>query len=422
MRLPAALQQGFLRNVMVLLSGTAIAQVIPMLASIVLTRLFTPAEFGLLGVFTAILTVAAVTIALRYEHAIVIEPEEGAGMGVARTCLAIVGAISIASLAIVALFSDAAARAYGADFARVLWLLPPALLFTGLVQIWSLWLLRHGRFADIARTRIVQSLAITGASIAAGLAGGSGTWLVIATVAGTASGTLWLLFVTREPLPVPFVRLAPMKGVLKRFRRFPMYTVPADLLSAGAAQLPMLFLASGYGTAAAGAFLLTQRVLGAPLSVVGSAVMDAYKRDAAVNYEAGSCRPLTWRTMRHLALLSLVPWLLAVTISPWVFELVFGADWRQAGVLCQLLATPLFLRFITTPVSYNFYLAGRQSEDLVAQIYNLASNAFLLWFVDRSGFGVTAAVGAYAANLTLVYAFYLWRSLALADNPAAKPA
>jgi O-antigen/teichoic acid export membrane protein len=179
----------------------------------------------------------------------------------------------------------------------------------------------------------------------------------------------------------------------------------------------MLFLGSGYGAAVAGAFLLTQRVLGAPLAVVGSAVMDAYKQGAAASYAAEGCRPLTLRTIKHLTLLSLLPWLAAVTVSPWLFRWVFGEEWRQAGVLCQLLATPFFLRFITTPVSYNFYLSGRQNEDLVAQGYNLGSNAVLLWLGSQWGVAITTIIAAYAANLTLVYVFYLARSVALSRPP-----
>lgn len=415
-RLLGALQHGFLRNVMVLLSGTAVAQLVTIVASLLLTRLFLPTEFGLLGVFSAILAISSVTISLRYEHAIVIEPDCRDGLSVVGVAMITTAAVTcVAAITVFFLRSRIADLFHLPDLSVALWLLPPALFLTGLIQSWSLWLLRRERMGAIARARIVQSLAMSGCGVAAGLLGGSGIWLVSATVAGSALGVAWLWVANGSELPRPALDPVRLRETYAKFRRFPFYTVPADLLSAGAAQLPIFSLGAVYGPAAAGAFLLTQRVLGAPLAVVGSAVMDAYKREAAAAYAStGDCRALTLRTIRHLALLSVGPWAFTVIAAPWAFSWAFGSAWKMGGIFCQLLATPLFLRFVTTPVSYNFYLAERQSEDFAAQAYNLGSNVAILWLAARAGWDVASSLGTFAANLTLVYAFYLWRSVRLA--------
>ena len=52
------------------MSGTMIAQAVPVLVSPVLTRLYSPAELGNLALFVSIINVAGTVIAGRYEMAI----------------------------------------------------------------------------------------------------------------------------------------------------------------------------------------------------------------------------------------------------------------------------------------------------------------------------------------------------------------
>ena len=53
---------GFVRNVVTLMTGTAIAQAIPILISPILTRLYTPNEFGILALYMAVVSVVAIIV------------------------------------------------------------------------------------------------------------------------------------------------------------------------------------------------------------------------------------------------------------------------------------------------------------------------------------------------------------------------
>ena len=87
----------FGRHVVTLASGTAVGQVLLVLALPVLTRLYTPADYGALAVYSATLTVLLVLASLRFEQAIPL-PEDDR---VAGSLLA----LSLLSLTLVALLS-----------------------------------------------------------------------------------------------------------------------------------------------------------------------------------------------------------------------------------------------------------------------------------------------------------------------------
>src|SRR5512133_2862261 len=56
------LSDGFVRNVFVLMSGTTIAMVVPIVASPVLTRLYTPEDYGVFALYVSIISAAAVIV------------------------------------------------------------------------------------------------------------------------------------------------------------------------------------------------------------------------------------------------------------------------------------------------------------------------------------------------------------------------
>ena len=65
----------FAKNVLTLLTGSTIAQAIPIAVSPILTRLYTPEDFGILALFLAIVSFIAIVFTGQYESAIIL-PEK----------------------------------------------------------------------------------------------------------------------------------------------------------------------------------------------------------------------------------------------------------------------------------------------------------------------------------------------------------
>jgi len=68
-------KEEFSKNVLTLITGTAIAQVIPIAISPILTRIYTPEEFGIYAIFVSIILIFSVISNGRYELAVVL-PEK----------------------------------------------------------------------------------------------------------------------------------------------------------------------------------------------------------------------------------------------------------------------------------------------------------------------------------------------------------
>jgi O-antigen/teichoic acid export membrane protein len=182
-----------------------------------------------------------------------------------------------------------------------------------------------------------------------------------------------------------------------------MFALPADTINAASGQLPLLLIANRFGAEASGIFALTIRVLGAPIGLLGAAVLDVFKRSAASSYrDKGHCREEYRRTFWLLAAGGVILALGVIVIAESLFVVAFGEPWRQAGVIAIWLMPMFALRFVASPLSYVFYIAGKQQVDLVWQCALLAMT--LASFTLTSSF--EGSVKLYAAGYSILYVIY----------------
>src|SRR5690606_33346643 len=137
----------------------------------------------------------------------------------------------------------------------------------------------------------------------------------------------------------------------------------------GSSQMPIMLLTAFFSSSIAGFYMLTQRVMGAPTTLIAGAIGDVFRQEASQAYiHTGNCRAIYISTVKKLLILSVVPSILFFFIAPDLFALVFGENWREAGVFAQILTPVFFLRFVTSPLSAMFMIAEKQKLDLLWQI------------------------------------------------------
>src|SRR6476620_5964900 len=199
----------FWRSVVTLASGTAIAQLLLALAMPVLTRLYTPADYGSLAVYSSTLTVLLVVASLRYEVAIPLPEDESAAASLlALTVALLTGMAAMLSLlvwlggdAFVDLFRVPALRPY-------LWLVPVGLFGAGMYQALSYWAIRRRAFTRIARTKLSQGIGQVVSQIALGIARAGAPGLLIGDVIGRVAGGGGLALLAMRDHPARLVSRA----------------------------------------------------------------------------------------------------------------------------------------------------------------------------------------------------------------------
>lgn len=354
--------KSFGRSVLALASGGVAAQAVVFLARPVLTRLYTPEAFGVLGVFVALASAVSVLATLRYEDAVVLPESEPD----ARALLALTwgSALAVCGLfALVFLPREAIAGALGvAGLAPLLPWVPMVALLYAYGNGAQAWAGREHGFRLIAMALAVQSTATVAVQLAATNGGGSG--LVMGVAAGAVAFALVLV--------VPVLGSGVLRGlsprevarVARRYARFPRLGLPASTLGQVGARVPPLALGATFGGATVGYFALAAMAVMVPLAFVADAVGQVFGVHAAEAQREAKLEPLARTTFRRLIGWIAYPVAAAAVVGPTLFALVFGAEWETAGLYARLLAPWLALSVLVPPLTRAFDVTERQDREL----------------------------------------------------------
>jgi O-antigen/teichoic acid export membrane protein len=408
------LRSGFWKNFLTVLLGAVGAQVLPLLVAPLLTRMCTPAELGGFSVWLGVITVTSIAATLRIDTVLVIERETRQQ----RLCFGVV-AWSATMLALaLTLFAPATA---------FLGLVPTqAMSWFGLLTIGAgTWLTAnirttlayaasHKLFGKAAKVKVLQAGTIAVSQAALLYTGLDGPALLGGQLIGLVAG-LWAARLLLAPPTMRF-RLAldaEQRNYLVKHQAFWRFSLPSSLLNTLVGQLPLFMIGIQHGAPAAGLFALTQRVLGAPVTLVAASVLDVFKRQAAQEFQSlGNCGSVYRATFGALLLLALPPSLILFLFAPQLFSWMFGPAWRPAGELARILAPMWFFSFIASPLSYVFFIAGKQKMELRWQI------ALFLMTVAVFGapLSLRDSIFAYAIGRSVLYVVYLAMSYQCALN------
>lgn len=401
-------QSVFLRSVLILAGGTALGQGIVVLFAPILTRIYTPADFGALATFASIISVVAVVLSLRYEQAIVLPDQRREAITLLGLSLSLVFALSLAIATVFWIKRDVLLRLGGfhPDF---LWLLPLGLIGAGLYQAMSFWALRVQAFERIARTRLIQGLGLILTQLGLGLAGLGSVGLLVGEVVGRVGGSWSLMLLVKGISLRELFDLQQMLYVAKRYLRFPLYNAWAALLNTLSLQLPFLMLPSLFSNDVAGFFSLAYRVLGLPSYLVGQAVGQVFlSRAATLKSVPEELARLTTRTALGLLALGIAMFTIIAIGGAELFALFFGKSWRQAGVYAQIMAPWYMLWLVSSPLSGLLTIREWQGAGLAFTIAELLSRALALWAGAALRSDVLAVTLVSLAGVMISFTALIW--------------
>ncbi len=396
----------FVKATVVLVTGTTAAHLVTAVSLPVATRLYSPAEFNILSVFSAVTAVASVAACLRFDTAIPVTKTYDEARG--ALALALLSAVCIAFLAalvILAVPTAWLARTGLAVAAPYLWLLPPAILLSAGFSALQGWYVRESRFKAIANIRVVQSVTTAGAQLSIGAFALGPIGLLLGYVANFAAGCLLLSRSVSKDARLRDIDRAHLQTVGKAYHTFPKYSTLEALLNSAAIQAPVVLIAAWTNGPEAGHLMLAMYVMQVPMALIGTAVGQVYLAQGPQANARGALGEFTLSTLARLSKLGIGPLVFAGFVAPVAVATIFGSEWRRSGEMVALM-TPWFIaQFLSSPLSMAIHIVRNQGIALSIQAFGLIVRvgmvyAAYLWFPSH-------IVEAYAASGFIFYSTYL---------------
>jgi lipopolysaccharide exporter len=389
-----------LRNVAVLMTGTAVSQLILLLAAPVLSRLYDPAAFGVWSLFVAVAAVISPLMHMQYGPAVLLPKDDRDAGAVFWLGNSIAIALSLVTLAVVAFGRDLIAGWLGApELAEWLWWIPLLLLLSGSSEVLEYWATRRKRYWGISARRIARSVGQVAVQVPAGAAGRQAGGLIAGTIVGQFVETVTLgLQVLRHDahLLKDSMRVTRMRKVAADYRTFPQYGAPATMLNSVSQSIPTFILAGFFGTSLVGLYGMALRVLVYPSTFLTASMRQVLLQEAADTQARGESNlPRFRKTTLWLAGIVVLPTIVVIVVGPWLFSTVLGEEWREAGVYARWLVLWIACGVVNVPASAVLQVLKRQRLLLVLEIVLLAGRVVALVVPGVLG-QAHAAIAAYA--------------------------
>lgn len=392
----------FGKNVITVITGSGLAQFFPILISPVLTRLYSPEDFGFLALYLLGISVLTILATGKYEDSVYLPHHI---KGVARiidlsTKLSMI--LSIILLLIILLFGELLWAYFDINNSKIwLYILPIAVFISAKYVILTQLAVVRSEYKKLSISRVSQSLTSGGVSISLGyfmLSFG----LLVANLIGQVVALITLRKIKKLTCDRYVFTSLSRLAIAKKYSKFPLFMVPSGLLNVMSSNMPTIILTSTFGLVYVGFYNLLQKTLSAPTTFIGRSFAEVFRQQASADMKQhGTCRPLFYSTVLKLVFLSAIPFFILIVYTPEIFEFAFGKDWRVAGEMAQILVPMFFIRFITMPVSSIILLRDRAEIDFWWQVTFLVLSLGAFFFTET----IDNLMVYFAVAFSLMYLF-----------------
>ena len=361
------------RNVGKLLSANVFAQAIGLLVYPVLTRLYTPEDFGLLNLFLSIGAILVLLSTSEYQSAVLLPAEEKEAAGVSKVAFFALGLwLLVISLSLP--FSNQIARLFDAPaMASYYWLLIPYVAVMGGWLIYNAWLMRRRDFGRISAYQLNQSGTGVLTKLIFGWAGWLRSGLILSSVIAPIIALTTSIFRSRDAFrklwqPCEYS----LQELACRYRRFPLYSMPRSLVNTLSGNLPALLLTPYFGLGQLGFFAMATTLAFRPITMITSSMYQVLFERVAQRVREGQS---VWSTLSRrwvqMAIIVIPIMALLAFIMPWLVRFLLGAGWEQTATLIRYMLPWITCVLMIAPLGFIGDVFGKQKLFLVIEIVYL---------------------------------------------------
>lgn len=399
---------GVFKGMLTLLMGAGSARLIGIISIPLLSRIYSPEDYGLLALYTALVAVLAPALTLRYVQAIPLPKSDKAAMALLLVCIKLIFLFSFILAVLLFVFGEAAFSWFSMDdLSHWWWLVILGASGTALYEVFTLWATRKKQYKEIAKTQLTQSLLGNFVKLVLGVAGVKPAGLIAGQFISTSSGITGFLKSMRQPFRDYFFQIGCKKevAVIKQYRNFAWFRFPSHLLMVVSLQAPVLLVATLYDGGVTGQLGFTLMALSLPLNLIGVSMSHAYYAEVA-NIGKGApdkIKRITISVQKKLFAIAIPLSITTFFASEWGFTLAFGEDWRVAGQFASILAPYLLLKFTSSPLEQVLNVIGSQVVFLVISLLRIVGFIAVFFISKEFELQPHGAVGLLSLYMAIYY-------------------
>lgn len=401
----------FSRNVLTLLTGTSIAQAIPIAMAPIIARIFSPEDIGVFTLYISISTIFSVIATGRYELAIILPKTDEDATIVMILSLAINFIISFLMFFTVLLFNQMICTWLNNDKISLwLYFIPLAVLLNGFIQTFNYWFNRKKAYNNLSISKISQTASSNTFSFVMGISKLFSSGLIVGQLIGQMCSSVYLFWASEFRIIGSAKRItySQLREKAILYKNFPIYNSFTSLLDKVTSGLPVIFITKIFENKIAGFYGITERIIFGPASLVSYSLSQVLIENISYAHKNGiSYKAKIQAMLYRLFLIGIVPFSIFVFFSDSLFVFFLGANWLEAGNYAKILSIAFFARFVVSPLSVVFIATNKLQVAGYWQIIYFLS-ALLVVYFGYIYHDIMLYFVLFTLNEVIMYGLYLF--------------
>jgi O-antigen/teichoic acid export membrane protein len=371
----------FVTNVLKLVSGSVLSQIVGVLLLPVITRLYTPTDFGVFQIFLSMTGIIAILATFSYQMAIMLPEKDEDAVNVLSLTLLLSGAVSLVSGTVCIIYGESIAVGLKVPTLADYFIYVPLVIFlSSAFMAIQYWLSRKVRFGATATSRVANSITTRGSQVLLGLRSASASGLIYGVTLGYIVGNLFMIKgIWQDRGLLKHISKQKMRELGYRYRDFPKFSLLGQITNEFSTQLTSFVLVFYFSSAVVGYYSLGNQIIAIPTGLVGAATAQVFFQKAnEERIKNGSVANVVRSVHKRLISLGMFPTILLVIMAEDVFVLFFGSTWYTAGIYAKILAPWHLLVFIMIPLVTLFSVLEKQKIGLLFNLTLFGSRVVVL--------------------------------------------
>jgi len=345
------------------MTGTIIAQIISIAISPILTRIYSPLDYGLFALYVSLGSIISVVASGRYELSVMLPPKDENAVNIVALSFVMTFTVSILTLLCVWAFNSEISKMLESEaISNWLYLIPVTVLLTGIYQTLNYWSNRKKQYRRVAVSRISMSITTAGVFLGMGFARMGASGFLVGSILGqsVATGLLGYQGWKEDKKYRKYIRKKEIIQYFKQYKDFLIFNSPTALLNSISQSLPIFIMSSSFDSSTVGLYSMSVRVIYWPLNLISSSVEQVFFQKVAEKYRDGEpLKPQLFKIALTFALIYFFPVIILTLFGIDLFAFVFGEQWREAGKFSQILVIPFAFKSIVSPLTMAIPAAGK---------------------------------------------------------------
>lgn len=361
----------FWKSIIVLVSGTALAQIVGLLTTPVISRLYNPKEFGEYLIILSTAAIISSIVSLGLNSAVMVPKSDEESTQVFMVSFFTMFLFSTALLILVVVISPLIQLfEWGMNYFVSCLLVYVFVVLNNLKGLLNIYVNRKKLNRVLFYNSLIGAFATLIITIPLGIFKWGSLGLITGSIVAGVISIIQMIYHANPFIKIPSVTT--FKKVFKKYKEFIYYQYPSNFFGNFAIQLPAQLFSSSFGSANLGLYSMCEKVLGIPTRIVGTPINTIYFRTASEYFKEGkNLAKFTFSLITKIMLIAFIPIVIIIIWGQEIFTSILGEKWGEAGKLASILILQYVFLFCNNSTAYCRVAIGRQKVNLVVSVLNL---------------------------------------------------